>query len=576
MARKITRRPKPKLSPAEKAQNKARRDHIKRVRATFRNLGFERHGELADRAFIFDGQQGDYDDVFSYENIVLTVEYTSTRESAKVGNHLRTKKVLYDKIAANKGDFIKLLRGMSDSLDSSLKAYHETQLEYSTIYAALYDFDESHRRNIPVPVYLDYPALRYFQSVSEAIERSALTEFLTFVGIAPDRIGKGGVLGVALPSHTYSGSALPEAHSGYPNGYKVVTFYADPKSVLERAYVLRRDGWRESDNLYQRMVSKAKISSIRSYLKERRRVFVNNIVVTLPVDTEILGSDRKVLDPASITRTTAVSLRLPQRADSVGLVDGQHRVFAYFEGVKDEPLIASMRSQQNLLVTGIIAPTNMSPLAKEQFEARLFLEINSNQTSAKSELKHAINLVLDPFAPSSIATRVLSGLASRGPLAGKIERYFFDENRLKPTSIVSYGLQPLVRLDSDESLFKIWREPRKLELTLSGSKRSLDLLREYVEFCVSKINEFLQAVRENISNQRWTADKKVPDRILTTAALNAFLILMRLNIRNKKPVGQSAVTSKLGHLETFDWGKFHSSQYARAAQQLYDQMQRSD
>lgn len=572
MVKRPKRKAKPKLSAAEKAANKARRDHIKRVRATLKNLGFVRYPELADKSFTFDGQQGDYDDVFGYENIVLTLEYTSTRDSSRIGDHLRKKKILYDKIEKNTGDFIGLLREMSSSLNSTLEAYHDTQLEYATLYASLYDFDQSHRQNVPTPNYFDYPALRYFQSVSEAIEKSALPEFINFVGISHDRIGRAGVLGVALPSHTYRGSALPEGHSGYPTGYKVVSFYADPRSVLERAYVLRRDGWRESDNLYQRMVSRAKISSIRAYLRSTRRVFVNNIVVTLPIDTEILDADNKVVDPAKINKTTPVGIRLPQRPDSVGLVDGQHRVFAYFEGVEDEAFIAGLRSQQNLLVTGIIAPTNLSTLAREQFEARLFLEINSNQTSAKSDLKHAITLVLDPYAPSSIATRVLTGLSSRGPLAGKIERYFFDENRIKTTSVVSYGLQSLVRLDGDESLFKIWREPRKEALRVRTDGKHLDLLGEYVDFCVGKINDFLSAVRDNFSPNRWTADKKVRDRVLTTTTLNAFLILMRICIRNRKPVGQGSVSTKLTGLEAFDWTKYHSSQYARAAQEIYDQM----
>jgi DGQHR domain-containing protein len=560
------------LTPAEKVARKARLDHIKRVRATLKNLGFTRFPEIADKSFTFDGQQGDYDDVFQYENVVITLEYTSTRESSKVGDHLRKKKVLYDKVAADERGFIRLLRTMSTDLDAKLATYHETQLEYVTLYAALYDFDQSHRQNVPTPVYLDYPALRYFQSVSESIERSALPEFLHFAGVKSDRIGKAGVVGIALPSHTYHGSALPEAHSGYPTGYKVLTFYADPKSLLERAYVLRRDGWRQSDNLYQRMVSKAKIASIRSYLRSQRRVFVNNIVVTLPHDTEMLEESGKVIDTSKINRTTPVKIRLPQRPDSIGLVDGQHRVFAYYEGVTDEPLIAGLRSQQNLLVTGIIAPPNLRALAKEQFEARLFLEINSTQTSAKSDLKHAITLVLDPFAPSSIATRVLNGLASRGPLAGKVERYFFDEDRLKPTSIVSYGLQALVRLDGEESLFKVWREARKESLKIQTNSERLELLQEYVDFCVTKIGEFLAAVRDNVPSARWTADRKVTDRLLTTTTLNAFLILMRICIRNKKPIGQASISPKLANVSNFNWSTFHSSQYARAAQAMYDEM----
>ena len=94
----------------------------------------------------------------------------------------------------------------------------------------------------------------------------------------------------------------------------------------------------------------------------------------------------------------------------MGIIDGQHRIFAYHETVDDDPDIAQLRVQQNLLVTGIIFPEGVSALNREKFEARLFLEINSTQTSAKSSLKQAIGLLLDPFSSDFIASKVLAQL----------------------------------------------------------------------------------------------------------------------------------------------------------------------
>jgi hypothetical protein len=98
---------------------------------------------------------------------------------------------------------------------------------------------------------------------------------------------------VGTGSTDYHGSILPEAHSNFDAGYKVVTFYADPDSLLKTAYVLRKDGWRDSLNLYQRMISKPKIESIRRYLKTQKRVFINNIIVTLPSDVKPLSENLK-------------------------------------------------------------------------------------------------------------------------------------------------------------------------------------------------------------------------------------------------------------------------------------------
>ena len=106
------------------------------------------------------------------------------------------------------------------------------------------------------------------------------------------------------------------------------------------------------------------------------------------------------------------------------MVDGQHRTYAYFEDASDDQEIAKLRLRQNLLVTGIIYPEGTSSADREKFEARLFLEINANQTTAKSNLKQAIGLILDPFAPESIAARVLDTLdRGTGPLSGQAERY---------------------------------------------------------------------------------------------------------------------------------------------------------
>jgi hypothetical protein len=63
---------------------------------------------------------------------------------------------------------------------------------------------------------------------------------------------------------------------------------------------------------------------------------------------------------------------------------------SYHEGGKYEDEVAILRRKQNLLATGIVYPPGLPARERIQFEAALFLEINSNQTSASPAFSHMI------------------------------------------------------------------------------------------------------------------------------------------------------------------------------------------
>ncbi|WP_181164995.1 DGQHR domain-containing protein [Mesorhizobium sp. B2-9-1] len=558
---------KPTLSPAEKAFNKLKADHRSAIRSSFRYAGFQRLAGLSDREFTFENQKSDLDDVFVYENVIILAEYTCSQPSG-VGEHLKNKKIIYDKILANPTGFLKLLRDEFPAGAGQLAPqYHPQQTIVKIVYCSRYDFDEKYRTNVPGPIYMDYPAVRYFAAVTDAVRKSSRFELMHFMGIAAAQVGLNGKIEISTGSKDYAGSLLPEAHSHFDDGFKIVTFYADPEALLRTAYVLRKDGWRDSYNLYQRMISKLKIEAIRSYLKKQKRVFINNIIVTLPPEVKPLDKELETVDTSTLTKTAAVTIKLPDKPNSIGIIDGQHRVFAYHETADDDPQIAQLRVQQNLLVTGLIYPTDLPATEREKFEARLFLEINSTQTNAKSHLKQAIGLVLDPFASESIATRVLSQLAKSGPLQGVVEQYFFDTNKLKTSSIVSFGLRPLVKTSGNDSLFSIWTHAAREDVAKGVND---DALAEYVSFCVATINKVLIAIRKNLSAGRWTTDAKVAKRVLATTYVNSFLITIRLLIEKQKSLTDDYLEKAFSGIDDFNFGAYHSSQYKRMAEQIVE------
>ncbi|AGB43269.1 DGQHR domain-containing protein [Mesorhizobium australicum WSM2073] len=553
-----------KKTPEEKLKS----DHRKMVRSVFSQCGFLRAGDLSDKEFIYDGQPTDFDDVYVYENILVCLEYTTTT-SSKVSDHLKPKKIVYDKIARSDEDFAVFYCDLSPTLKGLLlDKYNPSEIKVAIVYCSYFDVSPQLKHNVPNPVYLGYPELRYFKNLADCIRKSAVFELLEFLRLAEGDVGQDGKIETARKTESYPGSLLPESSSNFNKGYKVVSFYAAPKMLLKCAYVLRNDGWRSSYNLYQRMISKTKIDSTRRYLKQYKRVFVNNIIATLPADCHIIDANGVPVDHSKLNNTKAVEIQLPWRMNSIGIIDGQHRTYAYHEAVNDDQEIGKLRTKQNLLVTGIIYPKHIPIEEMEKFEARLFLEINSTQTSARSNLRQAIAAILDPFSVESIATRVLESLdRSTGPLGSQIERYFFDKNKLKSTSIVSYALKPLVKTTGIDSLFFLWEDADKGNMVLTSNYTMLD---RYVAFCTSQINMILSAAKSRVDAQKWTTDKSVDGHMLNTTTINSLLICLRLLIGQGKASGFDYYRQQMAGLDAFQFKQYHSSQYKQLANKLFE------
>lgn len=559
---------KPKLSKEEAAQKKLQGTHTNFARSVFRNSGFKRFPKLSDKEFTLSGLvTSDFDDIFLYENLLVCLEYT-TSKSDNVSTHLKKKKIVYDHVVENPESLIDSLSGLDEEFKNAIGAsYNRDEIIIRSVYCSRYDFDNKHKLIITNAIYLDYPELRYFKSLTDSIKRSSLAELIDFLGVDLSALGSGGAVNAHADSKSFPATVLPEANSNFEKGYKVVSFYIDPETLLKQAYVLRRQGWRDSESVYQRMISKTKIDQIRKHLKSKKRVFVNNIIATLDDGTRILNEEGHTVDPAEITKTETVDLQLPNKLNTVGLIDGQHRTFSYYVSNPDDLEIAKLRKRQNLLVTGIIYPKGKSNRDREAFEARLFLEINSTQTNAKSDLKQAINRIVDPFSDESIAATVVERLGKgTGPLNGHIVRHWFDTDRLKTTSVVSYGMKPLTKTSGKDSLFFIWNNPEKSKL---HDKTHTNLLNDYVSFCQTEIDCYLIAIRQLLPANLWTPDRKTEGRLLTTTVINSLLICLRMIIENGKTGDTAYYKAKFQGLNPKSFEGFHSSQYGKLAEKLF-------
>lgn len=557
-----------RLSAEELSQRRVKREHEKLVKNSFKSLGFVAVASAANKEFQYDGATSDFDDVFVHENIIVLAEYTISQETG-ISEHLKKKKIVYDKILAQKNDFIEFLFQQYPDVKNSISNIYSThQLRLVICYCSLHTVKSELKMLVPNVKYFDYNVAKYFDVLSKTVKLSARYEMYDFLGLSGEDVAKG-VISASEQTSTFPGSILPESHSNFGKGFKVVSFYINPSALLKRAYVLRKYGWRDGGSVYQRMIVKPKIASVRKYLKEQRRVFINNIIVTLPNDTKLLNKAGNTIEPEYLQKTQPGIIQLPERFNTVGIVDGQHRVFSYHEGGLFDDEIAKLREQQNLLVTGIVFPPDMKDEDRLKFEATLFLEINSTQTGARSDLIHEINLVIKPYSADAIAKRVINYLNdNHGPLRDEFERFFFEKGKLKTTSVVSFALKPLVNPTSKMSLYHIWNNNSKGDIL---SANNPEVLSEYVKFCASEINQLFSAMKANLPSERWTADRRQAFKFLTTTNVNGLMSSLRRIAATGELKDFEEYRKRLAGVDKFHFDGYKSSQYNRMGLKIFDE-----
>lgn len=227
------------------------------------------------------------------------------------------------------------------------------------------------------------------------------------------------------------------------------------------------------------------------------------------------------------------------------------------------------------MVTGIIFPKKEKREARLKFEANLFLEINSNQTNVRSQLKQEIELMVNPFSAISIGKRILLKLNENGPFEKLIEQYSFEKRKLKTSSIVDYGLKPLIKLDktAKDSLFFVWENTDKNKLMIKDTDE-YELLEEYVKFSTDKIRNLFISIKSNLNSDQWNFySYSTQNGVLNVTFFNGIINLLRLLTENNMLSDFTGYNKILKDKEfhNFKFKNYKSSQYRKLGQDIFDQ-----
>ena len=583
MAKKKAAKKRIPLTADKKAQRRLKRRQETDFKDFFENLGFKRI-KTDGVQITFDGRTGELDEIYVYENLILVVEYTIKKPGSE---HLLKKKPLRDRIHANSEGFIDFAKQKYTGFSKALNpTYQPRHYHIRQIYASLYDVTDEHMSICPEAIFMHGSVKKYFCRLAKTIRRSARSEFFNFLGLTWNSVGEAAIKS-SVSRTSYEGHLLPDGNSSYPTGYKIVSFYADPETILASAYVLRRDGWRpNSQHLYQRILETKKISRMRKYLIDEKRVFVNNIIATLSQDTAINEQRNKArnLAEGELKTSQPVSILLPAGYNTIGIVDGQHRVFCYHEGNDTyEKQIVNLRKLQQLLVTGIVYPPKTPEAEKMEFEARLFLEINDTQTRTRPALRHDIESIVRPFSGIAVARNVISALSKKGVYAGLFQSSYFDPpSKIKISSIINYGLRPIVKFDGNDSFFSAWTNAKKARLKGREKKSTkekgkaytedLELLATYTAYCVSGLNTFFLAAKNAYGFDRWDLEAENPSPLLRPTVINGLIACLRLTIENNQRFDLEGHTRQLSGIRNFDFNAFRrSSAWQNLGERLYNE-----
>lgn len=496
----------------------------RKIRESFVNAGFE-YLKTEDMHKKFGLKTGELDYVFLYENILLVCEDTTTSSPNDIKDHLRKKKQTVDQISDNFHQFLTWLK--TDFPDKFEKFSNFSASRYR-IFFLYFTKNDSGLTNDDIKLYkpiqvIEYASLNYFHQTSRSIKKSAKYEIFRFLSL------KNSDIGIPSPSKIENSITTPIIYptdnTGLQNGVRVISFMMCANTLLRDSFVLRKDNWEDSIQLYQRLIEKDRIHTIRKFIADRGETFFNNIIVSLPKGVSFKDENNNVIELEKINDYQNCSVVIPDEMNSICVIDGQHRIYAHYEGDdKLEAKISLLRNQLHLLVTGLVFPPKMDKLERSKFESQIFLDINSNSRPVPNDVLLHIQTLQDPYSDMGIARQVIAGLNKEKIFLNRFELSLLENSKIKIASIIKFALRYLVSINPNTSrpnLYTFWSGDK-----VALSAHDSDSLEMYIAFLVSSLKLYFGALKDTHKND-WENDES---RILSVTSINGFIMAFHNSI----------------------------------------------
>lgn len=510
-----------KSTSKKQSQTPEERALSRKIQATFKNAGFV-YLPTRGKEVEFNGQRGDFDSIFLYENVLILCEET-TAQTKDIKDHLKKKKIFYDEVIKCKSELIASLKADHPDKFNLFTNHSDSRYFVFILYVTKNKFNppETVIEQFKPIVIVEYASLNYLHELSQAIKLSARNEICRFLGLKSGDIG---VLDTSRPSANIETTIIyPEDNTGMKDGVRMVSFMMSADKLMNNSFVLRKDNW-EKIELYQRLIKKGRIQNVRKHLVAKERAFVNNIIVSLPPGVTFRDSKGSNVEIDQIKDyNESYTMSFPDEFNTICIIDGQHRVFAHYEGGPSEEQIAPLRKKLHLLVTGLIFPSDMKLHDRLKFESEIFLDINSNARPVPPDVLLYIQTLQDPFSDIGIARKVLEKLNQRDPFHNLFQLSSMEVARIKIASIIKFALRGLVDIDParKDTFYYHWTLESGKDLVANPNP---DDLGEYIDYIVTALQIYFNAFKSTVSDEDWNDEDS---KILSTTSINGFIIAYR-------------------------------------------------
>lgn len=504
-----------------KLKERLKRALTKQVLETFEGMGFI-HFKTEHMQFKLGGRLIELDHLFIFQNVIIMCE--ETMGTSHEHDHMRTKNDSMQIIIGHKAEFVQWAKEAVDGFEAAIKNVSEARLKWFYIHVsgARESYNDDEKKEFSAIKLWSKPDIDYFQWSATCLHKSARYDLFDYLGLKRRDIGPAQSAGRS--SEIKSTIVYPANFIGPSQRYRVVTFMMAAGDMLEMSYVLRKDGWRTGEGLYQRLIDKKKMHNIREYIAKNQTSFFNNIIVALPSNARIddgAGHRFSLFEHEVSPDDTGLALTMPIEYNSICLIDGQHRVYSYHEGGEKDEVIERLRKERHLLVTGVQFPDDMADDERLKLQSSIFLDINSTAKPIAPDLLIHIQKLKDPLADTSIAHDVIMALNMNGVFKDVFQKTALKASGIKTASIVKFALKYLVTVKEPsnlQSLVHYW--PGDYQKLMASD---VPARRKYVSFCVEHLGKFFSAVKEAFP-QDWGADGSLLPSVVT---INGFLIAYR-------------------------------------------------
>lgn len=508
------------LSP-EQLEKREKSFFKKKIVKTFTDAGFQ-YIPTNNQEMKIGHRKVEIDSLFIYENIWLICE--DTVKTTNIRDHIRTKNEAFGQIKKNLPSFVAELIKLFPVHKNEFQKYDCKRIKAFALYMPKEEVvlsDDDYKLFSEIR-FVQPKTLNYFQWITQCIKHSARNEVFRFLDLKNCDIGQ-----ISSSNENASITApiiYPESFTGIKNNVRIVSFMMSAEDLMNTCYVMRKDNWADSFLLYQRLIDKNKIKSIRTFIESKGEAFFNNIIVGLPDRVRFCDEkgDYKTIDEIGDLERN-LKLTFPKEMNSICVIDGQHRIFAHYESgldSKQERIISELRKKLHLLVTGLIFPPGMSTEERVRIQSEIFVDINSNAKPVQQNVLLQIKCIQNPIADESIAQFVIEKLNKQGAFQNRLQISSLESGKIKTASIVRFALKYLVTvnpLEGKQSLFTYWQGDKDALRKLNS-----DVIEEYVEFCTSILRNYFGAIKKNLKTQ-WDDETT---KLLSVIAINGFIIAL--------------------------------------------------